>query len=104
MERSTKEMKEILKELGITPFPGGMVSSTQAAHILTWRIKHEQQTEHEYNAGHIRRHIAAGTLKEAGRLHERFKLFDTKDIFALRLMPQRGAGAKMREAKKASTS
>lgn len=99
MEYKAAAIKDVLKDLGILAFPGNKVSSTQAAQIMTWRVKHEQGRAHEYNAGHVRRHVSARSLKSTGKLHDRFKLFDVQDIFALDLMPQRGAGAKMRKEK-----
>ena len=100
MQYSAARIKEILKDIGIVPFAGNLVSSKQAAQIMTWRVKSEQGIAHEYSDTHVRRHISAGTLKEAGKLHERFKLFDARDIFTLHLMPQRSAGARKREAMK----
>ena len=97
MEYSSARIREILKELRIAPFPGNLVSSKQAAQIMTWRVKEEQGIAHRYSDLHVRRHVSAGTLTPASQLHERFKLFEVKDIFMLRLMPKRGAGAKRRE-------
>lgn len=97
MDYTATRIREILKQIGIVPFPGNLVSSKQAAQIMTWRVKEEQGIEHAYTDLHVRRHVSAGTLKEASELHSRFKLFEAKDIFALNLMPKRGAGAKKRE-------
>lgn len=104
MEYSAARIREILKQLGITPFPGNMVSSSQAATIMTWRVKEEQGIAHQYRDIHVRRHISAGTLKPASQVHSRFKLFEARDIFALELIPKRGEGARERENRKRPTA
>jgi hypothetical protein len=99
MDYTPSQIKGILKELEITPLKVNRVDSAQAAKILTWRLKHEQNIERDYTTTAVRRRVDTGALSVAERVNPRFNLYDVRDIFELSLMPDRANGAKQRISK-----
>lgn len=83
-----EDIEEVLQKLKIKPLRG-MVSSQEAARILSWRAKNEFGIEREYNAGTIRRHIQLGNLK-AEPENTRFNRYPAEAIFDLPITPRRG--------------
>lgn len=86
---TSKELQDILRELRIKP-KDGLVTTKEAAHILTWRAEHEQEIEHEYPEAAVRRHVELGNLKIAGKRNKVANLYRFEDILELPLTPRRG--------------
>lgn len=84
-----EETQRVLRELRIRPV-GGMVTTQEAARLLTWRAKAECGVEHEYTQAAVRRHVHTGKLSPQ-RVSARFNRYRVEDIFSLRLAPRRGA-------------
>lgn len=87
---TNKEIQEVLRELRIKPIDGNKVNTREAARILSWRAKAEQQIEHDYPDAAVRRHVQQGNLKIAQQVNPRFNLFKVEDVFELPLAPKRG--------------
>ncbi len=88
---TTKQIQEVLRELRIKPVDG-LVTTREAARILTWRAKAEQNVEHEYPDSAVRRHVQQGNLKIAQQINPRFNMYRVEDVFDLPLAPKRGLG------------
>ena len=86
---TNKELQDILRELRIKP-KDGLVTTREAAHILTWRAKHEQEIEHAYPEAAVRRHVELGNLKIAEKKNKVANLFRFEDVLELPLSPRRG--------------
>jgi hypothetical protein len=95
-----EEIQSALKELRIKPIDGN-VTGAEAARILTWRAKAEQDIEHIYPGSAIRRHVEQDNLKVAKRVNARLNLYKVEDIFDLSLVPRRGIAQQKREAREA---
>lgn len=83
-----EDIEEALRQLKIKPLRG-MVTSQEAARILSWRARNEFDIEREYTAGTIRRHIQLGNLK-AEPENTRFNRYPVEAIFDLPITPRRG--------------
>ena len=57
-----EEIQGVLRTLRIKP-KDGMVSTQEAAKILTWWAREEQGVDFEYSPSSVRRHIQLGNLK-----------------------------------------
>ena len=88
---TAKQIQEILRELRIKPVEG-KVTTREAARILTWRAKSEQDVQHDYPDSAVRRHVQQGNLKIAQQVNPRFNMYQVEDVFDLPLAPKRGAG------------
>jgi hypothetical protein len=95
-EYTASEIKTILKELNITPYKTNRVDGQQAAKILTWRLKQEQDIEHVYTTTALRKRVDTGALPVVERVNPRFNLYDVRDVFALSLVPNRAEGTRQR--------
>lgn len=84
------EMEAALRELRIRPTDENLVNVGEAARILTWRAKSEQNMDRQYTTAAIRAHIVQGNLSVAKQLNPRSNLFRVGDIFNLPLSPRRG--------------
>lgn len=84
-----EEIQSALRELRIKPIDG-MVSTQEAARILTWRAKAEQGVKHEYTVSAVRQHVLAGNLV-AVPVSTRFNRYKVEDVFDLNLAPKRGS-------------
>jgi hypothetical protein len=83
-----EDIQATLLALRIKPI-NGMVTSQEAAKILTWRAKNEFDIDRIYNAGTIRRHIQLGNLK-AEPENKRLNRYPVEAIFDLPIAPRRG--------------
>ena len=83
-----EEIQEVLTTLRIK-LKDGLVTTQEAAKILTWRAKAEQDIDFEYNASAVRRHIQLGNLKPVPE-SARFNRYKVEDVFELPLAPRRG--------------
>jgi hypothetical protein len=99
-EYTPSRIKEVLKDLRIEPLKTNLVDSTQAAAILTWRLKDEQGIEQTYTTTALRRRISTGKLKVQEQINPRLNLYDVRDVFELSLMPGRAEGTRQRVARK----
>ncbi len=86
---TSKELQEILRGLRIKP-KAGMVTTKEAAAILTWRAEHEQEIKHHYPESAVRRHVELGNLEIAGKKNKVANLFKFEDVFEVPLAPRRG--------------
>jgi hypothetical protein len=102
LEYTSNDIKEILKELHITPLKTNKVDSAQAATILTWRLKREYGIDRPYTTTAVRRRVDTGKLPVAEQLHRRFNLYNVRHVFDLSLMPGRSEGAKYRTTQRVS--
>lgn len=84
-----EEIQEALKELKIKPLKG-LVSTHEAARILSWRALHEHGIDHPYNVSAVRRHVQMGNLTPVEPSSKRFNWYAVGDIFDLPLAPKRG--------------
>ena len=84
-----EEIQAVLKELRIKP-KGDKVTGREAARILTWRAKAEEDVTHVYPDSAIRRHVERKNLKIAEQVNSRLNLYTVEDIFELPLSPRRG--------------
>lgn len=82
-----RTIQRALKEQGIRPV-GGMVTTQEAAQILTWRAREECGIEHKYTQAAVRRHVHTGKL-DAHRVSPRLNRYRVEDIFTLRMAPRR---------------
>lgn len=94
MEYTPGKIKEILKDLDISPYKVNKVDSNQAAKILTWRLKEEQGIHKDYTTTALRRRVSTGKLPVAETISTRLNLYDVRDIFELSLMPQKAGTTK----------
>lgn len=85
-----KEIQEALRELRIKPVEG-KVTTLEAARILSWRAKAEQNIEHVYPASAVRRHIQRGHITPIP-VSKRLNMYKVEDVFELSLAPKRGIG------------
>lgn len=92
---TSKELQDILRELRIKP-KDGLVTTKEAAHILTWRAMNEQEIEHTYPEAAVRRHVELGNLKIAGKRNKVANLYRFEDVLELPLTPRRGIKQKAR--------
>ena len=83
-----KQIHSVLKKLRIEP-EEGMVTTREAARILSWRAKAEQGVEREYPDAAIRKHVQSGHLRRYGD-NIRSNRYKPEDIFTLPLVPKRG--------------
>jgi hypothetical protein len=90
-----RDMVKVLRELHIAP-EQGKVTGQEAARILSWRAKHEQDVEYHYDATAIRQHIKQGRFPEGSIDHAnpRRNLYPVEIIFQLPLAPKRGSSRK----------
>jgi hypothetical protein len=93
---TTEEIQDVLRTLRIKPIDGNLVSTQEAAKILSWRAFAEQGIDHQYPDTAVRRHVQQGNLKIARQVNVRFNLFKAEDVFDLVLAPKR-ALARQRE-------
>lgn len=82
-----EEIQEVLRQLRIKPIDG-MVTTEEAARILTWRAKDEKNVDFTYTPSAVRRRIQLGSL-EATPEHKRSNRYKVEDIFDLTLVPRR---------------
>lgn len=85
-----KEIQEVLRQLRIKPTREGLITTQEAAKILTWRARSEQNVEFTYSDAAVRRHITLGNLKPIPE-NARFNRYRIEDIFELPLAPRRSA-------------
>jgi hypothetical protein len=90
-----KQIQDILRDLRIKP-KNGMVTTREAARILTWRAREEYCIEHEYPEAAVRRHVDQGNLKIAGKANKVSNLFRVEDVFELGIAPKRGIAQRKR--------
>jgi len=83
-----EEIQQVLRELRIKPIDG-MVTTYEAARILSWRAKAEQGVVHEYTVSAVRQHVKMGNLKPVP-VSIRFNRYKLEDVFDLNLAPKRG--------------
>ena len=86
---TSKELQDILRGLRIKPIHG-MVTTKEAASILTWRAEHEQEIQHDYPESAVRRHVELGNLKITKKKNKVANLYKVEDVFELPLAPKRG--------------
>lgn len=82
-----KQMAKALKELRIAPI-NGKVNAEEAARILSWRVKAEQEIDFEYKPDAIRQHVRYGNF-EGLDPKERGSKYPIDQVFRLPLAPQR---------------
>lgn len=82
-----EERERILQGLRIKPIDG-MVTTEEAARILTWRVKEEKNSDFVYTPSAVRRRIQLGSL-DATPEHKRSNRYKVEDIFDLSLMPRK---------------
>ncbi len=82
-----EEIQGVLRTLRIKP-KGGMVTTEEAARILSWRAKEEKNIYFVYTPSAVRRRIQLGSL-EATQEHKRANRYKVEDIFDLTLVPRR---------------
>ena len=89
-----RQIAKVLKDLRIAP-ENGNVNAEEAARILTWRAKAEQEIDHEYNLDAIRQHVRYGHF-EKGTINpkSRGSRYPIEQVFRLPLTPQRAIGRK----------
>lgn len=92
---TSEQIQEALKQLRIRPIQG-MITTREAAKILTWRAKEEFDIDRAYNEAAVRRHIQLGNLIPV-RPDDYIKRFNVEDIFDLPLAPRRGYKEPKRE-------
>lgn len=85
---TAKQIQDVLKTLRIKPVDG-MISTQEAARILTWRAEAERGIQHDYPESAVRRHIQSGNLK-AYPVNSRYNMYKVEDVFDLPLVPKRG--------------
>lgn len=83
-----KQIQDVLKALRILP-ENDMITTKEAARVLSWRAKAEQGVEREYPEAAIRGHVKRGHLKRYGD-NIRSNRYKPEDIFTLPLAPKRG--------------
>src|SRR6266581_4850231 len=87
-----RKIHEIIKELNIRTIEG-RVNADEAARILTWRAKHEQNIEHEYTPTSVRKHKnkldPIHPLKDDGSPNTRTNLYLAEKVFDLDIEPKR---------------
>lgn len=93
---TAKQIQEVLRDLRIKPVEG-KVTGREAARILTWRAKEEQDIEHVYPDSAVRQHVQRGNLK-AYPVNRRFNLYKAEDVFDVALAPRRGLAQQKEEA------
>lgn len=98
---TAKQIQEVLRELRIKPSDGN-VTTREAARILTWRAKAEQDIEHNYPDTAVRRHVQQGNLKIAHQINPRFNMYRVEDVFDLPLVPKRGRGQQKESSEEAA--
>lgn len=81
-----EKIRLALSELSIKPIDG-KVSGKEAASILTWRAKYEQNVDHTYKIGTINKHSDKLGVTPA---HARKNLYDVNAVFDLEIEPKRG--------------
>lgn len=81
-----EKIRLALSELRISP-KDGKVSGKEAARILTWRAKYEQDVDHEYKIGTVNKHSEKLGVTPA---HARKNLYDVNAVFDLEIEPKRG--------------
>jgi hypothetical protein len=99
---SLKQQTKLLHQLGIEPIEG-MITGREAAAILTWRAKQEEQVEHKYTPAALRRHRHCGNLT-SDTTNTRMSRYPIDQVFQLPLSPrQRGRPPATKELKAFST-
>jgi hypothetical protein len=83
-----QQRRAILRQLGIKP-EHGTVTGKEAARILTWRAKEEEDVEHFYDPASLRRHVYEGTI-EADTSNPRMNRYPVEKVFELPIAPRRG--------------
>jgi hypothetical protein len=85
---TTQQRRNILRDLGIKP-EHGTVTGKEAARILTWRAKEEEDIEHIYDPGSLRRHAQEGNIT-ADTSNPRLSRYPVEKVFELPIAPKRG--------------
>lgn len=87
-----RQIHDALRELRIRPLEG-RVNAEEAARILTWRAKAEQQIEHAYTPNNIRKHKGKldpiHPIKIDGTTNDQTNLYRVERVFELNIKPQR---------------
>jgi len=87
-----KKRQNALIHLHIDP-GAERVTSSEAAHILTWRAKEEYGIQHVYNATAVRKHAhkldARPLVRDDGTKNTRQNTYDTLKIFEIDINPGR---------------
>lgn len=91
------EISAVLKTLRIAP-ENGKVNAEEAARILSWRAKEEQELDYEYQADTIRQHVRYKHF-EVGTIDPKVRgsRYPVEQVFKLPLAPRRGLGRKQSE-------
>lgn len=84
------EVQKMLQELRIQPVHNGLVTTREAAAILTWRAREEQGVEHVYPESVVRRHVERGNLEIADKRGKLVNLYRVEDVMLIALTPKRG--------------
>lgn len=100
--RSEEEMLEILKGMKLQPNSQGALTTREAAQVLTWRMREEEQSDTEYTEMAVRRRVKTHALEPLGgwKKNNRYNTYKMEDVFNLPLYPARGSGQKIRERKR----
>lgn len=89
-----EDIAEVLKLLRIAP-EEGKVNAEEAARILSWRAKEEQNLEYEYKPDAIRQHVRYGHF-EKGTIDKKIRgsRYPIEQVFKLPIAPKRRIGRK----------
>ncbi len=82
-----KQIQAALITLRIKPL-NGLVTTEEAAKILTWRAQEERGIHSDYTSSAVRRHVELGNLTVA-HTSGRFNRYKVEDIFDLPIMPRK---------------
>lgn len=81
-----EKIRLALSELSIKPVDG-KVSGKEAASILSWRARYEQNVDHKYKVGTINKHADKLGVTP---VNTRKNLYDVNAVFDLEIEPKRG--------------
>jgi hypothetical protein len=89
-----EDISKVLIELRIDPVDG-KVDANEAARILSWRAKAEQDLDYEYAPDAIRQHVRANRFEEGSiDLKKRGSRYPVDQVFRLPIVPKRRMGRK----------
>lgn len=89
-----EDISKVLLELRIDPVDG-KVDANEAARILTWRAKAEQNLEYEYTDDAVRQHVRMKHFEEGSiDRGKRGSRYPVDQVFKLPLSPKRRMGRK----------
>jgi hypothetical protein len=88
-----RDIAKALRSLRIEAIDG-KVDGHEAAKILSWRAKEEQQMDYTYDLVAIRQHVRQGHFPEGSidATEGRHNLYKVESVFRLPIAPKRGQG------------